>query len=70
MSKGFKAVEWMRRRRTEIDQEDQGLSWSERSEKTLRILENDPLWKRLKSGRHAPTRTRRVRVRKAQVGDR
>lgn len=48
-SKGFDAVAWMRKRRLEIDQEDTGLNWEEKSEKTLELLESDPLWQRLKS---------------------
>jgi hypothetical protein len=44
----FDAVVWMRKRRTEIDAEDKGLSWEEKSRKTLDLLEKDSLWKRLK----------------------
>ena len=36
------------RTRTEIDREDEGLSWQEKREKTRRLLEHDPLWRRLK----------------------
>jgi hypothetical protein len=49
VKKTFDAVAWMRKRRTEIDEEDKGLSWEEKREKTRRLLENDPLWLRLKS---------------------
>ena len=45
----FDAVAWMRGRREEIDEEDQGLSWEEKHIKTRRLLENDPLWLRLKN---------------------
>ena len=48
-SKGFDAVAWMRKRRVEIDQEDAGLTWEEKSEKTRELLDPDPLWQRLKS---------------------
>lgn len=48
-NKSFDAVAWMRKRRVEIDEEDEGLTWEERTKKTLELLENDPLWKRLKS---------------------
>ena len=48
MKKGFDAVAWMRQRRAEIDREDEGLSWQEKREKTLRLLAHDPLWLRLK----------------------
>ena len=48
MSKGFDAVAFMRRRREEIDREDEGLSWDERTYKTQELLKNDPLWLYLK----------------------
>jgi len=48
MSKGFDAVAFMRRRREEIDREDEGLSWEERARKTRELLSKDPLWLRLK----------------------
>ncbi len=48
MPKPFDAVAFMRKRREEIDEEDAGLSWGERSRKTLKIVQKDPLWKRLK----------------------
>jgi len=48
MSKDFDAVVFMRQRREEIDREDEGLSWEERSRKTRKLLENDPLWLYLK----------------------
>ena len=48
MKKTFDAVAWMRARRVQIDKEDDGLSWKERAEKTARIVENDPLWQRIK----------------------
>ncbi len=49
MKKTFDAVVWMRKRRTEIDEEDQKLSWEEKRKKTRRILERDPLWLKLKN---------------------
>lgn len=48
MSKDFDAVAFMRRRREKIDREDKDLSWEERSRKTRKLLENDPLWLYLK----------------------
>ena len=48
MKKTFDAAAWMRKRRIEIDEEDKGLSWEEKREKTRRLLEKDPLWLRLK----------------------
>ncbi|MBP1724320.1 MAG: hypothetical protein H6Q44_2025 [Deltaproteobacteria bacterium] len=47
-NRGFAAVAWMRRRREIIDEEDEGLSWEEKHIKTRQLLENDPLWLRLK----------------------
>ena len=44
----FDAVAWMRTRREKIDEEDQGLSWEEKHLKTGQLIENDPLWHRLK----------------------
>ena len=49
MKKSFDAVKFMRKRRVDIDAEDAGLTWQERSDKTRRILEDDPLWQRLRS---------------------
>jgi len=48
MSKAFDAVAFMRRRREEIDREDEGLSWEERARKTRELLSKDPLWLRLR----------------------
>jgi hypothetical protein len=67
MTKNFDAVAWMRRRREEIDREDAGLTWQERSEKTRQLLKNDPLWqrlvgKRMPVSRKASPRHRRHRV--------
>jgi hypothetical protein len=39
----------MRKRRAEIDKEDQGLSWKEKHDKTRRLLKTDPLWIKLKT---------------------
>jgi hypothetical protein len=47
-TKTFDAVSWMRTRRSQIDEEDRGLSWEKRHAKTRRLLEKDPLWLRLK----------------------
>jgi len=43
MKKTFDAVQWMRRRREEIDEEDQGLSWEEKRRKTHEIVLRDPI---------------------------
>ena len=56
MSSDFHAVEFMRRRRAEIEKEDEGLTWEQRSEKTLRLLAGNPRWLRLR-GRVKPARS-------------
>ena len=62
MKKAFGAVQWMRDRRAEIDREDESLTWEEKREKTRRLLENDPLWQRLRPNvvepRNAPAAVR------------
>ena len=55
MKKIFDAVAWMRKRREEIDKEDQGLSWKEKHEKTRKLLEKDPLWQSLRKRLVEPT---------------
>jgi hypothetical protein len=49
MKKEFDAVDWMRTRRANIDEEDRSLSWEEKRERTRSFLTTDPLWRRLKS---------------------
>jgi hypothetical protein len=49
MNKPFDAVQWMRSRRAQIDKEDEGLSWAERSRKTVQLVRNDPLWLHIRS---------------------
>ncbi len=49
MARLFRAVEWMREVRARIDTEDAGLNWEERRRKTLKILEQDALWVKLRS---------------------
>jgi len=48
MKKSFDAVDWMRKRRIEIDRETEGLSWQDRRRKIRESLKGDPLWERLK----------------------
>ena len=67
MTKNFDAVAWMRRRREEIDREDEGLTWQERSEKTRRLLKNDPLWQRLVGKRTPVSRKVSPRQRRHRV---
>jgi hypothetical protein len=50
MTESFDAVAWMRKRRAEIDQEDEGLAWDQKSKKTVDLLSSDPLWEHF-SGR-------------------
>jgi hypothetical protein len=38
MKKSFDAVDWMRARRAEIDEEDRSLSWEQKREKTRQLL--------------------------------
>jgi len=62
MGKRFDAVAWMRRRRAEIDGEDEGLTWQAKARKTADLLRDDPLWKRLKDRVVAPSSGRAPRA--------
>jgi hypothetical protein len=62
MTENFKAVEWMRQVRAQIDAEDAGLGWTDKHRKTLEILEKDPLWQKLK-GRITDPRTKSLESR-------
>jgi hypothetical protein len=55
LEKTFDAVAWMRKRRTEIDEEDLKLSWEEKRQKTRKLLEKDALWLKLKKRLVDPT---------------
>src|SRR4030042_1173213 len=55
VKKIFDAVGWMRKRREEIDKEDEGLSWEEKNEKTRKLIEQEPLWFSLKKRLVKPT---------------
>ncbi len=48
MNKDFDTVAWMRKRRSEIDEEDEGLTWEQKVRKTTGLLQDDPLWARVK----------------------
>jgi hypothetical protein len=63
MKTSFDAVAWMRERRAKIDEEDQGLSWAEKREKTRTLLETDPLWLRLRKRAVEPSSAFRMLVR-------
>jgi len=67
VKKTFDTVAWMRKRRTEIDEEDKGLSWEEKREKTRRLLEKDPLWLRLRGRLIEPTKFSAKSVQAEQV---
>ena len=43
MKKTFDAVQYMRDRRRQIDEEDKGLTWEEKRHKTHEIVMCDPL---------------------------
>jgi len=57
MKKKFDAVGWTRKRRIEIDSEDDGLSLKQRRDKVFRLLEADPLWKKFKDRLVKPVET-------------
>ncbi len=57
-NKPFDSVAFMRKRREEIDREDDGLSWEEKRRRTLESLEGDPLWERVKDQRNSDTPAR------------
>jgi len=43
MNKAFDAVAWMRRRRTQIDEEDGLLTWTQKRQRTHEEVLRDPL---------------------------
>lgn len=43
MRKESDAVAWMRRRRTQIDEEDEGLTWAKKRQKTREEVLRDPV---------------------------
>lgn len=51
MNKPFDAVAWMRKRRAEIEEQDSGLTWEERTQRTMERLKDDPLWRRAEGPR-------------------
>jgi hypothetical protein len=61
MKKAFDAVSWMRRRRTEIDEEDTGLTWAQKREKTHEQVLRDPILSELSKKTVAPVRVGRKR---------
>jgi len=67
--KSFDAVAFMRKRREEIDKEDAALSWAEKREKTRRVIEDDPLYQRLKHRVVPPNGPRNMAVHQRQKPD-
>ncbi len=61
MKKAFDAVSWMRQRRTEIDEEDAPLTWTEKREKTHEQVLRDPILSQLSEKTVAPARVGRKR---------
>ena len=55
MSEPFKAVEWMRKRRAELDREYEGLSLEERARRIEETLRGNPMWEHLKNRVVGPT---------------
>lgn len=47
MKKTFDAVAWMRQRRTQIDEQDAALTWTQKRERTHEEVLRDPLLARL-----------------------
>ncbi|MHC4520836.1 MAG: hypothetical protein ACYTAS_19775 [Planctomycetota bacterium] len=47
MKKTFDAVSWMRRRRTQIDEQDRSLTWAQKRQRTREQILQDPLLARL-----------------------
>ena len=43
MKKKFDSVGFMRERRAGIEREDKGLTWAEKSAKTMKMIKRDPL---------------------------
>ena len=43
MEKTFDAVSWMRERRTQIDEEDQSLTWAQKHQRTHEQVLQDPV---------------------------
>lgn len=54
MNKAFDAVAWMRRRRTQIDEEDGRLTWAQKRQKTHEEVLRDPLLAPLSAEAAAP----------------
>lgn len=59
MKKAFDAVAWMRRRRTQIDEEeDRGLTWTQKRQKTHEEVLQDPVLGQLCSETVVPDKAR------------
>jgi hypothetical protein len=68
MKKAFDAVAWMRRRRTQIDEEeDRGLTWTQKRQKTHEEVLQDPVLGRLCSETVVPDKARPTGCRRAPL---
>jgi len=63
MNKTFDCVAWMRKRRAQIDEEDQGLTWEEKRKKTHEVVSSDPILGPLCRRVHTPDDLRHASVR-------
>lgn len=59
MKKAFDAVSWMRQRRTQIDEEDAALTWTQKRKKTHEQVLQDPILSRLAKKTPAPEKAGR-----------
>lgn len=63
----FKAVDWMRKCREKVDEADRGLSWEEKYLKTLKLIENDRLWLKLKDRAVKPNSSLSIALRESKA---
>ena len=68
MKKSFDAVAWMRERRRQIEEEDRGLTWAERSRKTRQIVLRDPVLGKLCRNVVRPEQLHPLNVRERAAG--
>lgn len=54
MKNEYKTVEWMRARRRQIDEEDQGLSWDEKRARAHEAVMQDPVFNLMIKRVHVP----------------
>lgn len=63
MKKAFDAVQWMRERRRQIDEEDRDLTWDEKRQRTHDLVMRDPVTAELCKDVIRPEQLRPVAVR-------